>query len=309
MGLNLSELHNAVVTHGPLTRILIADHKGSTPRDAGTSMLVWADGQSGTIGGGALEQQVTDFARTVDKPTAINIPLGPALGQCCGGNVVVVFEPFSIKTLPTDAEAYIRRINGESDRPLALKKLRKSIHNSGQNPNLVWLDGWLFEPLSNPKTSLWVYGAGHVGRAIVDTFDGLPFDIKWVDTSADRFPSFIPQHADRLIANKPTNVVKYAPDTAHHVVLTYSHALDLDLCHAILSRPFSTLGLIGSATKRARFSSKLIDLGHTPAQISSIICPIGQRQLGKTPKAIAVGLAAELLGYSAISSADKKAIT
>ena len=248
MGLNLSELHNAVVTHGPLTRILIADHKGSTPRDAGTSMLVWADGQSGTIGGGALEQQVTDFARTVDKPTAINIPLGPALGQCCGGNVVVVFEPFSIKTLPTDAEAYIRRINGESDRPLALKKLRKSIHNSGQNPDLVWLDGWLFEPLSNPKTSLWVYGAGHVGRAIVDTFDGLPFDIKWVDTSADRFPSFIPQHADRLIANKPTNVVKYAPDTAHHVVLTYSHALDLDLCHAILSRPFSTLGLIGPAT-------------------------------------------------------------
>lgn len=308
MGLNLSELHNAVVTHGPLTRILIADHKGSTPRDAGTSMLVWADGQSGTIGGGALEQQVTDFARTVDKPTAINIPLGPALGQCCGGNVVVVFEPFSIKTLPTDAEAYIRRINGESDRPLALKKLRKSIHNSGQNPDLVWLDGWLFEPLSNPKTSLWVYGAGHVGRAIVDTFDGLPFDIKWVDTSADRFPSFIPQHADRLIANKPTNVVKYAPDTAHHVVLTYSHALDLDLCHAILSRPFSTLGLIGSATKRARFSSKLIDLGHTPAQISSIICPIGQRQLGKTPKAIAIGLAAELLGHSAISSADKKAI-
>jgi xanthine dehydrogenase accessory factor len=309
MGLNLSELRNAVATHGPLTRILIADHKGSTPREAGTSMLVWANGQSGTIGGGALEQQVTDFARTVDKPTAVNIPLGPALGQCCGGNVVVVFEPFSIKTLPTDAEAYIRRINGESDRPLALKKLRKSIHNSGQNPNLVWLDGWLFEPLSNPKTSLWVYGAGHVGRAIVDTFDGLPFDIKWVDTSADRFPSFIPLHADRLIANKPTNVVKYAPDTAHHVVLTYSHALDLDLCHAILSRPFSTLGLIGSATKRARFSSKLIDLGHTPAQISSIICPIGQRQLGKTPKAIAIGLAAELLGYSAISSADKKAIT
>ena len=126
MGLNLSELHNAVVTHGPLTRILIADHKGSTPRDAGTSMLVWADGQSGTIGGGALEQQVTDFARTVDKPTAINIPLGPALAQWCVGNVVVVFEPFSIKTLPTDAEAYIRRINGESDRTLALKKLRKS---------------------------------------------------------------------------------------------------------------------------------------------------------------------------------------
>jgi len=309
MGLNLSELHNAVVTHGPLTRILIADHKGSTPRDAGTSMLVWADGQSGTIGGGALEQQVTDFARTVDKPTVINIPLGPALGQCCGGNVVVVFEPFSIKTLPTDTAVYIRRISGKANQPKAFKLLQKSMCNSAQNPSLIWLDGWLLESLSSTKRSLWLYGAGHVGRAIVDTFDGLPFNIKWIDTSADRFPSYIPPNTDRLIANKPTNVVKYAPDTAHHVVLTYSHALDLDLCHTILSRPFNTLGLIGSATKHARFSSKLIDLGHTPAQISSIICPIGQRQLGKTPKAIAIGLAAELLGYSAISSADKKAIT
>ena len=309
MGLNLSELRNAVATHGPLTRILIVDHKGSTPRETGTSMLVWADGQSGTIGGGALEQQVTDFARTVDKPIAINIPLGPALGQCCGGNVVVIFEPFSIKTLPTDASTYIRRISGEANQPFAFRKLRKSIRNSEQNVSLVWLDGWLLEPLSNPKTSLWLYGAGHVGRAIVDTFDGLPFDIKWVDTSADRFPSHIPPHADRLIANKPTNVVRYAPDIAHHVVLTYSHALDLDLCHAILSRPFSTLGLIGSATKRARFSSKLIDLGHTSAQISRIIYPIGQRQLGKTPKAIAIGLATELLSFNALSSANKKVTT
>lgn len=307
MRLNLSELRDTIATHGPLTRVLIADHKGSTPREAGTSMLVWADGQSGTIGGGALEQQVTDFARTITKPTALNIPLGPALGQCCGGNVTIVLEPFTLETLPPDTGPYIRKISGKDEQPLAFKRLLKSLRNSGQTPNLIWLGGWLLEPLTEPKTPLWLYGAGHVGRAIVETFDGLPFDITWVDTSADRFPDFIPPHADYLIAQNPANAVKHAPSAAHHVVLTYSHALDLDLCHAILSRPHKTLGLIGSATKRARFSSKLADLGHASAQISRIICPIGQRDLGKTPKAIAIGLAAELLKTSAQTSANQKA--
>ncbi len=307
MGLNLEAIRAATAQHGTVTRVLVADHKGSTPREAGASMLIWADGQSGTIGGGALEQQASDFARTVTKPTALNIPLGPALGQCCGGNVVLVFEPFTPETLPPETGPYIRNISGKDDQPLAFKRLLKSLRNSGQAPSHIWLGGWLLETLTEQKTPLWLYGAGHVGRAIVDTFDGLPFDITWVDTSADRFPADIPLHANHLIAQNPSDAVKHAPDTAHHVVLTYSHALDLDLCHAILSRNHASLGLIGSATKRARFSSKLTDLGHASAQISRIICPIGQRELGKTPKAIAIGLAAELLNASTTSSAHKKA--
>ncbi|WGI21369.1 xanthine dehydrogenase accessory protein XdhC [Amylibacter sp. IMCC11727] len=307
MGLNLSDLRDAIAQHGPLTRVLIADHQGSTPREAGTSMLVWADGQSGTIGGGALEQQVTDFARTISKPTALNIPLGPALGQCCGGNVAVVFEPFTLDTLPPDTGPYIRKISGSSEQPLAFKRLLKSLRNSGQAPSLIWLGGWLLEPLTEPKTPLWLYGAGHVGRAIVDTLADMPFEVTWIDTSADRFPSYIPPHANYLIAQNPTDAVKHAPANAHHLVLTYSHALDLDLCHAILSRDHASLGLIGSKTKRARFSSKLSDLGHSSAQIASMICPIGQRDLGKTPKAIAIGVAAELLKASATQSANQRA--
>jgi xanthine dehydrogenase accessory factor len=270
-------------------------------------MLVWKDGQSGTIGGGALEQQVTDFARTIQIPTALNVPLGPALGQCCGGNVTVVFERFTAETISAETDVYIRKISGKDEQPLAFKRLLKSLRNSGQTPSLIWLGGWLLEPLTELKTPLWLYGAGHVGRAIVDTFDGLPFDITWIDTSADRFPDFIPPHADYLIAQNPADAVKHAPDTAHHVVLTYSHALDLELCHAILSRPHASLGLIGSETNRARFSSRLTDLGHSSAQISRMICPIGQRDLGKTPKAIAIGLAAELLKAGAQASANKRA--
>lgn len=307
MGLNLQKLRTATAKHGRVTRILIADHKGSTPREAGTSMLVWADGQSGTIGGGALEQKATDLARTVTKPTALNIPLGPALGQCCGGNVTVIFEPFTPINLPADKGPYIRKISGKNDQPLAFKRLLRNLRNSDQSPSLIWLGGWLLEPLTEPTTPIWLYGAGHVGRAIVETLADLPFDVTWVDTSADRFPAFMPPDTPHFIAANPADAVKHAPNDAHHVVLTYSHALDLELCHAILSRDHASLGLIGSATKRARFSTKLADLGHNSAQISRIICPIGQRSLGKTPKAIAIGLAAELLRATVASSAQQEA--
>lgn len=307
MGLNLTELRAHCAEHGRVIRIVIADHKGSTPRETGAAMLVWQGGQSGTIGGGALEQQATDMARTIQIPTALNIPLGPALGQCCGGHVTVVFEPFTSQSLPSDETPFLRKINGTSDTPLAIKRAAKAQRNAQGATGLIWQNGWLFEPITTPTTPLWLYGAGHVGRAIVDMLSDLPFDVTWVDTSADRFPETVPANTAKLVAQNPTDAVKHAPAGAHHIVLTYSHALDLDLCHAILLQDHATLGLIGSATKRARFSSRLSDLGHNSAQISRIICPIGQRALGKTPKAIAIGVAAELLKVSANQSANKKA--
>ena len=82
---------------------------------------------------------------------------------------------------------------------------------------------------------------------------------------------------------------------AEHLVLTYSHALDLELCHRILGHGFARLGLIGSATKAARFRARLHDLGHLPVEIQRIACPIGDTSLGKHPQAIALGVATELL--------------
>ncbi len=307
MGLNLPALRAAATAHGRVVRIVIAEHKGSTPRETGTSMLVWPTGQSGTIGGGALELQAVEQARRISEATALKMPLGPALGQCCGGAVTLVLEPFTPETLPQEREFYTRPIGTPAEKPLALRRAEKALRGGGQAAVLLWQQGWLMEPLEQPATPLWIYGAGHVGRALVDTLEGLPFDITWVDTARNRFPETIPDHASPLVATNPADAVKHAPADAHHLVLTYSHALDLDLCHAILSHPHRTLGLIGSATKRRRFGARLAELGHTIAQIEGIICPIGRRELGKAPKAIAIGVAGELLTFDAVHAAQQEA--
>ncbi|SLN38091.1 xanthine dehydrogenase accessory protein XdhC [Roseisalinus antarcticus] len=145
------------------------------------------------------------------------------------------------------------------------------------------------------RTPLWIWGAGHVGRAIVATLAPLPHHaLTLVDTAADRFPEA--DHGEtRLIAVAPERLVPHAPRDAHHLILTYSHEIDLRLCHALLSHGFASCGLIGSATKWARFRSRLAALGHSNAQILRIACPIGDPMLGKHPQAIAVGVAAALL--------------
>jgi xanthine dehydrogenase accessory factor len=89
--------------------------------------------------------------------------------------------------------------------------------------------------------------------------------------------------------------VRYAPKKADHLILTYSHEIDLDLCHRLLGHGFRSAGLIGSRTKWARFRKRLAALGHAPAAIERITCPIGTPALGKHPQAIAIGVAAAML--------------
>jgi xanthine dehydrogenase accessory factor len=135
-----------------------------------------------------------------------------------------------------------------------------------------------------------------VGRAIVNVLAPWPgVAITWVDLGPDRFPAKVPTGVTMLPAAEPPALVRYAPGDADHLVLTRSHELDLQLCHALLRHGFASLGLIGSATKLARFRSRLAALGHTAAQISRIACPIGDPSLGKHPQAIAVGVAAALI--------------
>lgn len=229
-------------------RITITGTAGSVPREAGTQMLVWADRTEGTIGGGALEWEAMSEARKMlqDGRTAhrAKIPLGPNLGQCCGGSVSLAWEQADAMTAP-------------------------------------------------PARPLWIYGAGHVGRALVHVMAPLPdFAITWVDTHADRFPQ---TDVTTLVARDPAHVVRHAPADADHLILTYSHEIDLALCHAVLSHSFHTAGLIGSATKWARFKARLAALGHPPARISRIACPIGDPRLGKHPAAIALGVATAMI--------------
>ena len=119
---------------------------------------------------------------------------------------------------------------------------------------------------------------------------------RWVDTAADRFPKDPNETVQILYSDQPQKFVKHASQDAHHLVLTYSHALDLDLCNALLSFRFSSVGLIGSKTKWARFEKRLKSLGHHARSLINLItCPIGRPECGKHPHQIAIGVASEFL--------------
>ncbi len=301
MSVDLAALRAAVAAHGPVARVVVAAVDGSTPREAGAAMLVWADGQSGTIGGGALEFAAADRARKAlaeGRDRLDREPLGPALGQCCGGAVTLLTEVWTEARLDAqDGDVVARPVPGGPEAmPLSVTRLLAAARNRGELPRPILKDGWMVEPVSRPARALWVWGAGHVGRAIVATLAPLPeLAITWIDTAPDRFPDTIPDGVTRLVAANPADLAPYAPPDAEHLILTYSHALDLELCHHLLGHGFATCGLIGSRTKWARFRSRLGALGHSDASIARIRCPIGDPALGKHPQAIAVGVAHAIL--------------
>ncbi len=301
---DLEALAAAVAAHGCVARVVIAAHDGSSPREVGASMLIWGDtaqvgGQSGTIGGGALEWQAAERARallTVGGCRVDRVALGPALGQCCGGAVTLVTEVHAVARLPCPEAGVVARAVGGGDMPLAVKRLLDRARGQGVVPQVQLVQGWLVEPVLTPPRDLWVWGAGHVGRALVGVLAPLPgLRITWVDVAADRFPGVIPNGVTVLPSADAARLVGHAPKTAEHLILTYSHALDLDLCHRLLGHGFARAGLIGSATKWARFRSRLAALGHAPDAIARIRCPIGDPGLGKHPQAIAIGVAAAVL--------------
>jgi xanthine dehydrogenase accessory factor len=296
---DLATLRATIAAHGPTARVVIAAHDGSSPREVGASMLVWATGQSGTIGGGALEHEATTRARAhlaETRPLLTREALGPKLGQCCGGAVSLLTEVYTADTLPQDDAGVIARAVDNRPMPLAVKRLLARARGEGIPPKPAFLQGWMVEPVARPDRHLWIWGAGHVGRALTATLSPLPgVAITWVDIAADRFPEAIPPNVAPLIAANPAQAVAQASKDAEQLIVTFSHALDLDLCHRLLGHGFATCGLIGSATKWARFRSRLAALGHSPASIARIDCPIGDPALGKHPQAIAVGVATAFL--------------
>ena len=235
--------------------VTVGGVKGSAPREVGAFMQVWLDRQKGSIGGGALEYEAAKIARQMLQndtgPTRRVVPLGPDLGQCCGGVVTLDFTRDVLEAEPT-------------------------------------------------LPPLWIWGAGHVGRAIANVMAPLEDrQITLIDTTVERMPDVLPETVAPLVAADPVRSVRHAPTEADHIVLTYSHDLDLALCDALLRHGFASAGLIGSATKWSRFRSRLASMGHKPEQISRIACPIGDPSFGKHPQAIAVSVVAALVSASA----------
>ncbi len=266
-----------------VVRVEVLGTQGSVPREAGAFMLVWQGGQSGTIGGGVLEWNAAKRARAMLASGVArevqSVALGPDIGQCCGGRVELGFrvEP------SFDAAKPPSHVAGENHPPDGFL-IPAPPPASGGREFLAQrlekeLDGW------RGPMPVWLYGAGHVGRAIVRA---LPFAVQWVDVAEGRYPDWA---ENRVTKANPAAAVALAPDDALHFVLTHSHSFDLEICHRVLSRPFGHLGLIGSATKKARFLKRLRELGHDETTLNRLQCPIGDKRLGKAPEGIALGVA------------------
>jgi xanthine dehydrogenase accessory factor len=312
---DLGALRAAVAAQGRVARVVIAAHDGSSPRETGAAMLVWDGGQAGTIGGGALEWEATLRARDMLAAGGLRLDrqaLGPSLGQCCGGAVTVLTEVHDTATVARlDGPVIARQVSGPAGgMPLAVARLLNRARAEGVAPLPRLVQGWMVEPVAAPARALWVWGAGHVGRAIVDVLAPLPeVAITWIDVAEARFPEGGAPGVTRLWAANPADLVDRAPPGTEHLVLTYSHALDLELCHRLLQHGFGALGLIGSDTKAARFRSRLRALGHAPERIATIRCPIGDRTLGKHPQAIAIGVAAEFIRQTSATASQRDSAT
>jgi len=293
-----SDIVDAVRTHGAAVRVTIVQAEGSTPQGVGAAITATAGGFEGTIGGGALEHQALRVAKamladpTPDGPAPWrrrleDWPLGPSLGQCCGGRVKLLFEAFG------EAEAAaLAALDGQTiSRPFAAgAPIQPASYRDAQRDAYA-------EPAEEARPLLFLYGAGHVGRAVARAFTGLPFALYWLDIEAGRFPDPLPPGARRLPAPDLARAAMAAPEDAWHVVMTYSHELDFAICHAVLERgSFAYLGLIASHTKRARFARRLAALGVDEARITRLHAPIGLPGVdAKTPAAIAASLAGDLL--------------
>ena len=247
----------------------VRDAKGSVPREAGTRMLVAADEVVGTVGGGHLElRAITDARALIARGLAAAAPALPA---------APVLEQ-RVALGPSLGQCCGGALT------LCFTPL------AAASPA-----AWAAPP---PRFELQLYGAGHVGRAIVRLLAEVACQVQWIDERESEFPAeALPSHIQTLCVEPVQAEVDSAAPGAFFLVLTHSHDLDMAITQAILARgDFGFFGLIGSQTKRARFEHRLAERGVTPALLQRMVCPIGVPGItGKEPEVIALAVVAQLL--------------
>ncbi|HJE29675.1 xanthine dehydrogenase accessory protein XdhC [Stutzerimonas nitrititolerans] len=245
----------------PCVLVTIIEERGSTPRNAGSKMVVSRERLYDTIGGGHLEYKAQKIAREmlenrVRETRLERFSLGASLGQCCGGATVL-----------------------------------------------------LFEPMGQPQAHIAVFGAGHVGRALVPLLASLPCKVRWIDSRESEFPAQIPAGVEKVVNDEVVDEVENMPAGSYFIVMTHNHQLDLELTAAILSRgDFTYYGLIGSKSKRAKFEHRLRDRGFQPETVQRMRCPMGIAEVkGKLPVEIAVSIAGEVIAIYNANFGEKSA--
>ncbi len=244
--------------------VSVESAEGSAPRERGAWMAVFADAVTGTVGGGQLEFQAIAEARRrlANGPQAdvLRFPLGPSLGQCCGGVVYLRFERVSAADVPN-----------------------------------------LRERLAPKRAPLALFGGGHVGRALIQALAPLPFAITWIDSRDEIFPAQVPPHVICEHSDPVHAAVNGLAPGSRVLIMSFSHAEDLDVMAACLRRlrdqaDLSYVGLIGSKTKWATFRHRLEARGYGEPDFARVTCPIGLPGItGKAPEVIAASVAAQIL--------------
>jgi len=298
-------LLEAIDRHGRAAMVTVAVAKGSAPREPGARMIVNPDGTfTGTIGGGALEWQAIAMAQSslgrAPKAELRRFALGPELGQCCGGQVELLVEAFAETDRDRVAALAAREIAGPfaTIGRLSPEQVRREIVNATLAPGTTSLVGGVLEEgFGDERRPVMLFGAGHVGRAVVLALAPLPFVVEWVDARPDAFPAHAPANVTLRRPDDPVAALRSAAAGTFVLVMTHSHALDLSLVGAALGDArFPYVGLIGSATKRARFEKRLAEVGVPRPRIAELVCPIGVAGIdSKLPAAIAAATVAELL--------------
>jgi xanthine dehydrogenase accessory factor len=299
----------------PAVLVTVARAEGSVPREPGARMLVDAARLFDTIGGGHLEYVAAATARAMLAAPASEpgharrlqrIALGPALGQCCGGVAWLAFERIephahqhfaAMRDMLRAGRPCLRRVALDGAAPPQLEAMAADSHAQTVLRQDAAGARWLEEILAPPSAQLFLFGAGHVGAALVRALAPLPCLVTWIDEREDLFPAALPANVRTDATDVPEAVAAEAPNHASFLVMTHSHALDQRLAETILRRErIGWFGLIGSKTKRAQFEHRLLARGIPAPRLADMVCPIGIPGIaGKEPAVIAIAVAAQLL--------------
>ena len=235
----LKKLSHNINFNNEIVKGKILDVKGSSPNNIDDIILISQDTIFGTIGGGNLEYLVIDEAKKIlDKKVKnkiLNIPLGPGIGQCCGGYV----------------------------------QIELSLHKNSKDA----LKNESFK--KNIKPNLYIFGSGHIGQAIISKLENINFNTFIIDSREDYLNMTNIKDINYLLSKKPWEIVSKLDNNSYFIVLTHSHDFDFKILNAVLKKNNTFVGLIGSMTKKKRFYKRLINNGHNKSIVEKIECPIG----------------------------------
>jgi xanthine dehydrogenase accessory factor len=321
----IDELADLSAAGERVVMVTVAGIRGSAPREVGAKMLVTGKETLGTIGGGQLEYQCARIAFGMlgdeESPVLRKFPLGSSMGQCCGGVVDILFEPIA-SVLPLWLQD-LRALHGQREAAVMVTHIayqqRKFVVTADKvfgaaaaDASEDFLlqaraglasrrmpqhdDGWLMELVVGSDLNIAVFGAGHVGAAVVQSLSALDCNIRWVDSRRNIF-RHVPANVRTVETADPALEVAAMPAGSFYLVMTHSHAIDFDVCERILRRADAAYcGLIGSLSKRRRFEKRYRAQGVSDAMLANLVCPIGVAGIsGKKPAEIAVSTTAEIL--------------